>query len=488
MRIAPEEVLLEPATVPASPALERDSPDDGLFRRGVIFSDGDIPKPPAWFRAGAVDGLAYAAHRATRLAIRRGPSAGILLAGYAICTISGEDDGDAIAERLYRRLIAGEDAFYAELNTLNGRYVVAFRRGGGWRFVNDAAGLRSLFFGQAPSGHFVATHLRLIRMQAPEMPARPRIPHRYAYPGCYTPYRDIFLHNPSTVLRLDDFATTRPFFSAASPRTSPETVADAILTRGRTIARTFARAGDGLVSLTAGADSRLTLACVLPYRDRFEFFTYGGGKRSLRRDAAVGSRIARRFGLAHRTLAPADAAVDPAVGRSMATNALARHGRGVVQACVDAFGVDRKRHIRSNIAEFFLNSDLDTYAGRVGVELADHSAAAAVYGAMAKADAASLPTIAAAFAAWAAHGRVAESRIAFRDVLFVEFRMAGWMSNVLNESDCCFDTLIPFNTREIFGLAAATPLSERRQGLVHRALYRMSGYDLLAEPINGVRW
>src|SRR5699024_10364987 len=56
------------------------------------------------------------------------------------------------------------------------------------------------------------------------------------------------------------------------------------------------------------------------------------------------------------------------------------------------------------------------------------------------------------------------------DLFDWEDRMAGWHSEVLNETDAAFDTLLPFNMRAIIDISLSFPVSERRSDYMFKEL------------------
>ncbi len=462
--------------------------DDNMFRRGAILSNRPIGNLPSTFMPLAVEGLHIAHHVADAVHVQRSGRQAIVLFGYAICSMTGVDDGARIAEILLNCLTRGPETLYNYLQTLGGRYVVAFRDGDRWRLVNDAAGMRSLYFGRSATARYVATHVNLIAMQDVDAPPR-KMASRLGYPGNLTPLAGVYLHNPSTVLALDDFDTARPFLLGASRSYTPQEVAAAILRRGRTQAAALARPGDAVVSLTAGVDSRMTLACLLPTADRFRFFTYdNGAAASLERDVEGAQALAASFGLTLRLVPVPAAPIRRDLLRVLANNTMQEHGQKLAQALVDAFGAQAGRHVRSNIGEVFHVSDIDKFAYRARRTIEDYRDVAAAYRTLAAYPPDSAVRVDEAFRFWSEKGRHGESRLSMRDAYFVEHRMASWVANVLNEQDVAFDTTILFNTRELLNMAAAVPRRIRATGAIPREVFRQSGYDLTRLPINGKSW
>lgn len=248
-----------------------------------------------------------------------------------------------------------------------------------------------------------------------------------------------------------------------------------------------------VISLTAGGDTRATLAIVMRIGACPQFFTYDAVGQDTTIDMSVAQAMARDLGLNHLLLnrVPNDC-VPQSLLRALADSTSMSHGRGLTYSYTTTFGVDRLTHVRSNVVEFFRISAVDKackqlrmipdtpekaarlYLTCVGKEWSPSTEAAAIGHFRRQFD----------DGAWFE----ALTYMDARDLYFIEHRMANWHSNLIAESDQAFDTFIIFNSHELFNAAMQIGKGVRASGALIQKVYNLAAPDVLRLPINPAKF
>jgi hypothetical protein len=223
------------------------------------------------------------------------------------------------------------------------------------------------------------------------------------------------------------------------------------------------------MSITAGVNSRVSLAASRPVRDGLRFFTYRQADlRGNEEDVATAAALARSFGLPHRFVDVPSAVEPPELDALIREATFLSHGRRLVAAYRSAF-TPQTMHIRSNIGEvgrcYYRRtvSGVDMTASSAAVSADDLSR---LWG-HGDVDA----SMVRAFADWIAATRFREvSDLDALDLLYWEHRMACWHASVVLESDFAFDTHVLFNSRWVLERLLSVPRDDRCRGTVFRHL------------------
>jgi hypothetical protein len=201
----------------------------------------------------------------------------------------------------------GREGFDETLALLAGNYVCLLAAGSDIRLYLDACGSLSAYY--AAGQQCITSNIFLI----PDAQSQ-RDNRRYAgrfdipasnwmFPVGMTPRVDVERLLPNHYLDLTSWKAVRhwPKTSLSETTDVRQTVAEI----GNLVARNIsavARAVPIQMSLTAGRDSRMLLACARPWVSQASFFTSEIRDRSGRVDVHVAQRLAETFGLRHKVL------------------------------------------------------------------------------------------------------------------------------------------------------------------------------------------
>lgn len=223
------------------------------------------------------------------------------LLGYPI---AGDELGPPVL-RLPQGALADSAMLESALAELGGRFVAIVLAGPIARLYLDACGsLAAVYSTHAPvvastpsliDGREHAWDQELARFL--QMPASGRW-----YPFGLTPKRNVERLLPNHYLDLASWSARRHWAGPAKGAGEPpvQALVEAIVARTRRNIAATARTYPLHMSLTAGRDSRMLLACARDQIERIVFFTFTRGRDTA--DAQIARTLAREHGLAHRQL------------------------------------------------------------------------------------------------------------------------------------------------------------------------------------------
>lgn len=452
----------------------------GAFARGFLLAERALAPPvPGWV-SEPIAGLHLS--RAPELDLTRAEHDGACVAvlGHLVDTGRWLTQPKAVAAAAVT-LARSEAAFLDVTDGWSGRYLLLFGRSGAWQVMTDAAGMRSAF--HALEGPLVlASHARLVAdvLGAPPSPivaayrevkaAQPpgSVP---PYPGRSTPWVGVVALTANVALDVGSRRLRRVHPRGPVERLDVDSVAAMVapLLRGQ-IELLVASGRPVALSVTAGRDSRVSLAASRSRHDAIDYFTYA--RAGLVRndwDVAAASSMAAAAGLSHRVLAVPSAHEPAELLSAVEAATITTNGRAYVGAYRSAFASDTI-HVRSNIGEVGRSyyrrhrhvRDLPTEARDLTPEVM-----ASLWG---HGTSVSEPVVA-AFDDWMQAVAFADIEgVDGLDMLYWEHRMACWHANALLASDFAFDSHVLFNARSILMALLAVPLDDRIRSRVFKRL------------------
>jgi hypothetical protein len=487
------------ATVWSSAAVEdADIPAAGdcselLYARGFLLAPDAHEVPVAHWRQVRIDRLWFSYDPRSAFAVVRSGRSWVAVFGRAICLETWDDDLSSIAAALLRAKAAGRKAMLDRIDGLSGRFAVLYNEDEEVFVQSDAAALRSVYYGRRDGRTYVASHASLVADQVgsapsafPDLQAIRKEFNAYAVPGRITQFARVFALTPNTELAFGT-AEPRRFFpgDALEPRSTADAV-DEVLPLLQRQLELLASRGPLVISLTAGLDSRTTLALSRSVKDQVEYFTYDarlgtdGTVPARRADADAAQELSEHLGFRHHRIQTGSRFLTEPLAAVMDRNS-GRRSNPTECASLRAYeGGCRGLHIRSNLYEIARSyyrvereQPDELTAERMAYLLTHRNSRPASF--------------AAAFAEWidAAEFERAAELLDPYDLLYWEHRCGTWLAAHHIESDVVFDTFTILNSRRIYKALLAVPLEDRKSGAAFHEMIRRSWPETLKFPVNG---
>lgn len=301
--------------------------DDGGYLGSLVYRRGFVLKPA---EMNAYDGSEaarvlpcwnssrFGRHELliepdVHIALHQGDECTIGLIGTAVDPFSGVGSLSAIARSL-AGLTAGPQVLDG-IDRLTGRFVIIEHRNDCLRVYHDAAGMRSVFYATRDGESVIASHPQLVADVLGSKPdSRALTLHQKMrglglhsrMPGAKSPIQGVRFLTPNT--SIDALTGDVRRYWPRKPRIESNDVAGAARQTCELVSEAIRLAGQAAplgISLTAGIDSRTTLACARQSRASMIAFTHVDTQLTHNvheMDVAVASDIAERIGMEHRVI------------------------------------------------------------------------------------------------------------------------------------------------------------------------------------------
>lgn len=365
-----------------------------------------------------------------------------------------ENDSTRALNKLVHALERGTSEFEAELDFLVGRFVLITVKNSQCHIYHDALGTRSIYY--ATNKCNIASHFNLLLLDSEIDPPRTWRESRMAMD--LTKSSAIRQLLPNFKLNANTREITRYF-----PVQENEFADWSHAQKQTEITRLWKNALNSLFdtdkkivySITGGLDSRLSLAMANERWSDLTLYTYGTKNPSssnysqvMNRDFLIAQNLVNiiqpnKYYFIDLT---ENKKIEPTLSLLLNSNSIIKHGPGLVQRYRDKFPGDNWIHVRSTGLEvtrnyFGANDSLDSI-----IRTCEKDGAT---GFQSRID----------VLGYASHLFGYNKK----DLIYWELRMGKWHSEVLNENDAAFETILPHNNRRIIKLFLAYDLDERRR-------------------------
>jgi hypothetical protein len=489
--------------------------DAFIYRRGfLLLPTGVGPDPDTWaarvtqgWVRVSLQGFDLLASPEVPLSLGHARDRTVALVGRAVDPYGNTADHEAISRSLAE--CASEHAFLERLDDLTGRFVVLESDIGGLRLYQDAVGMQTVFYARPGLEAVAASHALLVgevvgrgvddgaRIFLADIAAtRPSELSVKWLPGVMTPVTDVLALTPNTRLEVGPQRVSR--FWPRSPRRPGLRVGPVIAEMHDVMRTALALVGAAQplrMSLTAGLDSRVTLACLKGQIDNVTFFSHVNSDNpdegnTHRVDLALASDLAQRFGLAHH-IVEMGPAIDAMPGREPFERAwLQNVGLPLgLRRLVRSYALSwpgEALHIRSNVAEIGRANQSYHRAGLLGGAF-DESVLARVWAPKLSGDA-------------RAHSAFREFKDLTRfdrehllgyhaaDLFYWEQRIGMWHALLCLESAMSHDTFTAYDNRRLLASLLRLPYGVRADARVFAGVIDRAWPELMAFPINPPEW
>lgn len=441
-----------------------------IYNRGYLITDHEIEPPHSHWRMLKVNNFMVYFDPSNEVEFQQYNQNWIFLLGNIIDLNFFTDDKKDIAKNLLHHLSSSDNSFFDYIDDLSGRFLILYGDDTSAKIMSDATGMRSIFYSTKQT--IIGSHFELIQeyVSAPHSKiVQTEWLSSYTsqyFPGHYTPYEDIYFLTPNTLLEVHT-KTIKRFFPREEIHPLPiDEIVDEISTLCDKQLEILTKKYKKLIlSITAGIDSKTTLALARKYKHHFDFFTYykGSTVKSLEVDKIVVNDMVKNLGLEDRfqffNLEQEMPDEFNDLVKILKKNTFNEHGFELAKFYLDYFSSEDILHIRSNLFEigrafyrnknvpknFTVESMIRGYSYKAGNDNLVKNAFENFY-------------------------NVIEMDKIFNydpyDIFYWEFRMGIWHTQVLLESDIAHDTFILFNSRRILKLLLSTPLHNRLKSTI----------------------
>lgn len=460
-----------------------------LYSRGFAIFPAGSAKAPPHFRALQIGSWVLATHAATAVVYtkRQSQSSFVALIGYAMDLDGRHDDGQRISSDLLNCLERSEREFFEKVSGLAGRYVIFYSFHGLASVIGDACATKATFY--ANDRPVIGSHFQMVAEMAGMGPSSQKLRRNkdkarhscYGYAAGATPDRNVSVLMANMVLRINAMRSERFYPFNSLDHLDLKSAASELQELFDTQARLLARRFTCHVSLTAGLDSRVTLAALRPVKDKVRTFSYIT-QPAHQIDADVAASIADYLGLDHSILTGDGADKDQLSDFAKILSKNNYHRHNVIAAYeYKSYFSTNSVHVRSNLFEIgrsFYRSQ------RKRDDKLDPRGMASLYyrGFSPAAD----QDLIAEFGGYVDRSNFNSALFNYDpfDIFYWEQRMSCWHAMVVLEADPAVETILLFNSRRCIELALGLELEQRMEGILFKEFIRRSWPELMEFPIN----
>ncbi len=423
----------------------------------------------------------------TELEILDRGTALIVLIGHAQYVSDSASTGDTreICAQIFDAWeTAGRTEVEKYLYDLGGRYALFVLTDDEQYVYHDAHGMRSVYFidGQA----VVSSHERMLAdlvNAQPELATISSLP--LALRGRFSRFHGITALQPNH--RLDLLTTSQsryfPYAENSYLGASDKERLDLAQHLWTEQIRLITSDRDVALSMTGGIDSRVSLAMSRAFWDRIKAFTYtaiprqdSAWSRSIYQDEAIVQQILDVVNIDHEFLRRDEApALSASEKNTLAKNTAGQHGQWLLKLYQQRFPNPSTVHLRANLHETGRNyfHKYRTPAEPLrGLRKLLRDQTVQRHPAME----AQIDAVMGEFDELIGQAGYRELPTSYEplDMYYWELRQGRWFSEVFNETDCAFETAIPFNHRRLIDLALSFDARQRREGYFFKELINRS--------------
>lgn len=388
------------------------------------------------------------------------------------------DDKSVLAQKLQLALKESWSNLESELDLLVGRYVVLGSARAENHIYHDALGTRSVYYSTDHS--VVSSHYNLLARMLNSSAMRTWDQSRMAMDLTKAPTIRQLL--PNFRLNYSTRQIKRYFPNEENEfRNWNHEERQAEVTRlwKKSISSLLSYTPHVVFSITGGMDSRLSIAMASRHWHNLSLYTYGtkspsgtNYSQAMNRDFLIAQKLIdviqpREYKFLHLK---ENKAVKAELAALLEANSITKHGPGLVQRYRAEFPGDDWIHVRSTGLEVVRNHFGSDESVKSIIRMCERDGASDF------------------------HSRISElgySSPKFgynrKDLLYWELRMGKWHSEVLNENDAAFETILPHNSRRILKILLSYSKSERKDAYAIKELINRNAAILNFFGMNDTR-
>lgn len=458
-----------------------------LFRRGYFCTDIDLSgsRSPYLERVRreweTVPVGRFAIYHDICLPVttHRGGDLTMVLLGTVVDPVEATGEPGLIAAGLHDALLESETVFFDRLDDLSGRFVIIAAHGDSGFALQDATGLKTLFYDIGHEGVALSSHASLLAELLGYEPSAKSVQlissseyrsHARCFPGLYTPYPRVRMLTPNTLLDLSSrqvrrFYPRRPLQRADLDDSLVEAFSGLMRSQVEILARRYPLS----VSITGGFDSRVTLAATTGNLDRADFFTYVEVSAQ-EREAEIAGRLCAAIGGRHSVHRIDESSTGEGLEEYMRvwrvnTAGMRAEEQGLISKVLyERYPADHL-HLKSVVSPVGKATYRHGARGFLPRKLTP-AALGSCYQIQPRS-----PFVLEAFSEYmntTGFSSDAVFNFDFYDIFFWEFRSGVWVGVQTIDFDTSMDTFALYNNRRILEMMLSLPLRDRLEARLHR--------------------
>lgn len=456
-----------------------------LYPRGFVFSEKKLSIPVDYYKEKRIlNHFHYYYDEASINSIYEDIDNGKFIIVHGHHLYVKQNNNINLAKHLLDTYFNDRNSFLDIIDFIAGRYVIIIGNKEKIEFFQDAAGMRTVYYSireNIASSHVhLLGHLLCLDFQKSLESIWSKV-----YMWDLTPYEDIKSMLPNFSLELFSKKLERFFPRKQNPYSSlSEEERFQLIERywKFQIEKYLERHPNMILSLTGGSDSRVQLAMVKEHIDKIKMFTYapeiteerdlGISQEILKMDEKIVKEMLEDIPLNHRMIYFGPSAIKntPEQIEVLKRNTIKPHGQWLIPLYREYFGDEDVLHLRGNLLEigraYFVKKDSKNTADEVE----------GIFYALLKKHFTNIKEAEEKFGYILKYGlkKFLYDKSLFgyhkMDLFYWEIRMGRWISEVLNENDVVFETLIPYNLRAIIDISLSFELKKRKRNYVFNHL------------------
>ena len=464
--------------------------DKYLFRRQFILGPNYTKKHRKWNKISISDKLFVSVHPDLDVVKVSDREDTIVLLGYILDPFKPSFNNNEIVNNIMARISIADD-IYEHLDSKCGRFVIIAKIKNELRIFNDAAGYRQIFYytddnhciwcGSQPSILAEEFNIETDKSIVEDLEKLPLIRDEAArwYPGKITLYKDIYHLTPNHYLDLKSGEVIRYWPIKSLEHISVEKAAEY---SSKVLQGAFESAGQRnclALTVTAGYDTRVLLAACKMLKEKIHYLTHTHGSLNENMpDIQIPRKLLERYGLNHHIAHHSDKVENDfqAFFKRNVTGAKDLHnnnayafykyfeniGTEMLVAQGEGGGLG-KRFYRLPKLYGANEKTLATVVGMRGSRIAEQ-----------------------AIGEWMESANKGVARgIDILDLLYWEMRLGNWSTLAVSSYDIVFETLLPFNCRNLLECFISVEIQDRLTTKnTHLCLIKNMWPELLEFPLN----
>jgi hypothetical protein len=451
-----------------------------LYKRGFIFLNKKIKPPHYHWKSERINQFWLFYDPDLGYSINSLGNKTCIILGYVIDIFHPSFESSTIGSNLIMSYIKSREEFLNYIDNLSGRFIILCNFENHYEIYQDACGTRSVYY--STDTCVVSSHFNLLIENLDQVCINQHLTgllekySSYHLPGNYTFYKNVYILTPNTFLLLPSMEVKRFFPREPIQLQKPENCFETVTELISNLIQYLANNLNLIVSITAGLDSRATLALSKEFKDSILYFTYYKSNNKglhdwidpiLLKDKETALDIAQKLKINHKLL-NIDFSNQKSLNFILFSNVMRKHTifhHSYYLAWLYYNDLPHNSlHVRSNVNEIFRNFY------RKNLDLPNNittKTMALCYSKKAINDE-NIQNLFESYYSTTQFGKIYDYDP--YDLLYWEYRLGVWFTNILLESDVSHDTFCLFNNRFIIKNILSMPASSIRENYLLRNL------------------